>query len=303
MAIDFSETEKKLLQVFSRKTTFRYCGVNYIVDVAGKPIPSIGECKTDIYISARQQGNFDEVLELKISVKQSDHDFLENKISIERAKQILGNDAEQIIQKSIQNTELERLFTQAPKIFFRSKGKTEAKAITLGWKFEFVKRKAGKLSGKLNLNVDQKIDIYAGSNLDEDKKNSKVNEIAVPNSGIATHIYIAADKRSYSIQEVVENLVLIEDYVKDADIFFACKALNYRTEKDKWDGDRPLAVFMNWSLDEEGKLIGHPVFGKPLSVRGNECGEKLRRLLSQLGIAADNFESLKSKISEGIVIY
>lgn len=39
--------------------------------------------------------------EFKISVKQNNADFLENKISLDRAIEILGSDAQSIIERSI----------------------------------------------------------------------------------------------------------------------------------------------------------------------------------------------------------
>ena len=50
----------------------------------------------------------------------------------------------------------------------------------------------------------------------------------------------------------------IEHFAKQQDIYFVCKALNYRANKDKWDGDRSLSVYVNWFLDQEGKLQGKP---------------------------------------------
>lgn len=46
-------------------------------------------------------------------------------------------------------------------------------------------------------------------------------------------------------------MIPIKDYVKmHPDIYFACKALNYRTFAEKWDGNRPLSVQVNWSAEQ-----------------------------------------------------
>lgn len=48
-------------------------------------------------------------------------------------------------------------------------------------------------------------------------------------------------------------MIPIDEYIKaHSDIYFACKALNYRTFKQKYDGDRPLSVQVDWEV-KEGK--------------------------------------------------
>lgn len=43
-----------------------------------------------------------------------------------------------------------------------------------------------------------------------------------------------------TIEDFEKGLMTIEKFVETEKptIYFACKALNYRAEKDKWDGDR-----------------------------------------------------------------
>jgi hypothetical protein len=94
----------------------------------------------------------------------------------------------------------------------------------------------------------------------------------------------------------------IEDFAKEQDIYFACKALNYRCEKDKWDGDRPLAVYVNWILDSDNKLRGELVFKNPLSMKGNAIGENIRKILASLSINKDNFSELKAHLHKDVNI-
>lgn len=48
-------------------------------------------------------------------------------------------------------------------------------------------------------------------------------------------------------------MIPIDEYIKaHSDIYFACKTLNYRTFKQKYDGDRPLSVQVDWEV-KEGK--------------------------------------------------
>ena len=76
-------------------------------------------------------------------------------------------------------------------------------------------------------------------------------------------------------QEVIDSLITIEDYV-DANptVYFACKALNYRTYHKKYDGNRPLSVYVDWNV-RDGKLDPVLVYDNPLDTKGNEVAAKL----------------------------
>jgi len=79
-------------------------------------------------------------------------------------------------------------------------------------------------------------------------------------------------------------MISIDNYIKEyPDIFFACKALNYRSFKDKWDGDRPLAVYIKWDLKND-KLYSKIKYDNPLLMRGNEVVSVLKRVFEQLKI-------------------
>ena len=98
------ETERQIISKFEKQREFTFNGLKYKILDIGKPKPSKGECKTDVYILAKELST-DINIELKISIKQNDADFLENKISLERALEILGSDAQKIIYKSIISVE------------------------------------------------------------------------------------------------------------------------------------------------------------------------------------------------------
>ena len=88
---NFINSEHNVEKLFPVGTTFYFEGKEYKVSLCGKPRPSQGECKTDVYIKGIASDG--EVRELKISVKQKNADFLENKMSVDRAYEILGKDA------------------------------------------------------------------------------------------------------------------------------------------------------------------------------------------------------------------
>jgi hypothetical protein len=168
-------------------------------------------------------------------------------------------------------------------LIYKNKFKrTENGAITLGWKFELLNKSGGELSGKMLLTKEQVINVYAGSNLSEDKRNAFVHGQKISNSGIAN--YILMDENVHSAQDVIDKMVSIEEYVAaNPDIYFACKALNYRTFEGKWDGDRPLSVQVNWDARDD-KLVAELVYDKPLTVKGNEAAARLLKYMKKLNI-------------------
>jgi len=291
----FGETERYIKDLFSGAEEFVFGGVKYTVLNCGKPTTSKGECKTDVYVLAQDKDG--KYKEFKISVKQHDADFLENKISLERAIEILGNEAQEIIKSCVDQIKVE--FENDYLVYFNKHASTEAFCLKMGWKFELLNKIGGNKSGIMKLSDQQKIDIYAGTNLNSSKKNCTVNGENIENSGIANYILnvdILTDKLDYYLKKMQP----IEDFAKAQKIYFACKALNYRCVKDKWDENRPLAVYVHWKLDKYNKLIGELVYDKPLSVRGNEIGENIRRILSELNINKENFINLKDQLHENV---
>lgn len=172
-------------------------------------------------------------------------------------------------------------------LIYKNKFKrTEKGAITLGWKFELLNKKGGELSGKILLTEEQVIDVYAGSNLSEDKRDASVCGKVIKNSGVSNYILI--DENISSPQDVIDKMVSIEDYVhKHPEIYFACKALNYRSFEEKWDGNRPLAVQVDWR-EISGKLVPRLIYDKPLLVNGNEMAGRLLAYMKKLHIKTTN---------------
>ena len=99
MAKVFSENEHRILSYFNAGTRFIMRNQEYEVILSGKPTCYSGEPKTDIYILARSMDGHQE--EVKISFKQSNADFLENKTNAERRSDILLSKASDIAHKPI----------------------------------------------------------------------------------------------------------------------------------------------------------------------------------------------------------
>ena len=274
---DFGDAERRILAFMTEGTEFVFQDKKYKVIFSGKPTCHKGEPKTDIYILAESEHD---KIEIKISYKKENADFIENKMSAERAEQLFGTDWEGIIEQS--TTAIRDRFEERMLIYKNKYKRTEKGAITLGWKFELLNKNSGDLSGKMLLTEEQVIDVYAGSNLLEDKRNAMVCGQVIEDSGIAN--YILMDEDVHSAQDVIDKMIPITEYVKlHPDIYFACKALNYRTFAEKWDGDRPLSVQVFWDA-EENKLVPKLVYDKPLMVKGNEVAGRLLQYMKLLNI-------------------
>ncbi|WP_026207377.1 hypothetical protein [Butyricimonas synergistica] len=293
---DFINSEYSVEKLFPAGTAFSFEGKKYHVVLCGKPRPSQGECKTDVYIKGVTSDKKDTV-ELKISVKQQNADFLENKMSLDRACEIFGKDASDIIKRCLLS--IQDCFVADYLVYFKGCGKTEAHTMKLGWKFELLNKLSGEKSGVLELTEEQKYDVFAGINLSEDKKNSRVNGQIINDSGVANYI-LNIDNDNMTQDTCLRNLQPIEEYAKSQTIYFACKALNYRFDKSKWDGPRPLSVYVDWFIDN-GKLNARLIFDYPLEHNGNEVGEKLKSILKELKIK--KFDDLRGVLSHNVRCY
>lgn len=294
---DYVNSEHIIENLFPVGSVFNFKDKEYRVKICGKPRPRKGECKTDVYILAESMDGLTE--EIKISVKQKNADFLENKISLPRAKEILGENAQDIIRNCVES--IWDRFVDDYLICFEKIGKTEAETIKLGWKFELLNKPGGQKSGLIELDDSQKIDIYAGINLSREKRNCYVGDVLIKDSGVANYI-LEYDGADSSIDECLSRLEPIDEYAKNHSIYFACKALNYRFSKDKWDGPRPLAVYVDWTLTPEGKLEASLIADTPLEINGNQIGERLREILQKIGIGK-SFKDLRDILSPGVKIY
>lgn len=297
MSATFGDTERYIKNLFYKDAPFKIGNDDFKVIFSGKPTCSDGgEPKTDIYVLFKNIKT-EERYELKISVKKSNADFLENKISAERAQAIFGENWSEIIKKS--TLQLKDSFKTRALIYKNKQGRTNAGSITLGWKFEFVNKPNGELSNKILLTHEQIVDIYSGNNLPLSKKNAFVNDLQIPNSGVANFILSGNIEDFDDIQSVLSKIIYIDDFVKqNPNIYFACKALNYRTFERKFDGNRPLSVYIDWNAIN-GKLEPTIIFDNPLVVKGNSVANKLLTTLNQLNInttddiCLDNISSLE----------
>lgn len=287
-------TERDIIELFQNERNFTYKEEKFKIVKIGKPRPSKGECKTDVYILALNENEIEK--EFKISIKQHDADFLENKMSLERAIEIFGSDAHQILVKSIDAVKSE--FLEDYLVYFKRHKRTKEKCIKIGWKFEFINKHGGARCGEIELTDEQKINIYAGSNLNCDKKNCKVNGEVIPNSGVANYILEVSHTKE-NLDFYIQKMLPIERFAIKQDIYFACKAINYRAIGNKWDGNRPLSVYIDWKLDD-GILKANFITDKPLQMKANQQGVNIQKILKELKINKNNFDDLERFLDKNI---
>ena len=282
MPVQFGESERYVLSLFSRGTQFYFNNTLYTVVISGKPTCARGEPKTDIYVQAKS--DYD-VQEIKISFKQENADFLENKTNSERAEQLFGPNWQNIISQATRA--LANEFMARPLIYKSDYRRTERGAITLGWKFELTNVLNGALSANMLLSERQVVDVYSGSNLSLDKRDASVNGIIIRNSGIANYILFEDDLPA-SAQEAINRLITINEYAHmNPNVYYACKALNYRSFLQKYDGNRPLAVYVDWRV-VNNQLTHRLVFDEPLLHGGNEIANQLCYSLRRIGASTTN---------------
>lgn len=274
---DFGAAERRILSYFKVGTELFFNGRECTVVESDKPTCSSGEPKTDIFVRIDDGQGYEDI---KISYKKENADFLENKTNAGRAEQLLGPYWREIIQDA--TSQIREQFYNRALIYKEAFRRTEKGSMTLGWKFELLNKPGGDLSGRLDLTPQQVYDVYAGTNLSDDKRDAVVNGRIIEDSGVADYI-LNVDYVS-SAQEVIERMVPIDEYIRiHPYIYFACKALNYRTFRDKYDGNRPLAVQVDWHI-EGGKLVSDLVFDVPLEMNGTEMANRLIDCLHYLGI-------------------
>lgn len=286
----FGEAERTIAYLLRRGNAFVFQGASFTIINSGKPTCVRGEPKTDIYVAAESEDGT--LIEIKITYKKENADFIENKTNAERAQALFGDDWEEIIMQATES--IRDVFENKKLIYKSSSGKTERGAITLGWKYELLNKTGGGLSGLVELTREQIIDVYAGTHISRDKRDARVNGVMIPNCGVANYILMNDDVRT--TQEIIDNLYTIEEYVDMyPTVYFACKALNYRTFLNKYDGNRPLSVYVNWFV-ENGKLCHELVFDSPLTVGGDEVADNLIAALDELDI--ENTDHITADIVE-----
>lgn len=270
---DYFKLEQNIIDAFSTIGIASFENELYELSLVGKPRPSDhkGECKTDVYVLLHHISNHS-FKELKISVKnKKTHEWQESKLTKERAVEIFGSDYENII--STHTLSIKDKF-ESTKLFYRDKYRnTEAFSLTMGWRLE-ITVKPRNLSVPLDLPNDIIVDsFYKGSNLPIHKKDCLVNNQVIKNAGVANYILYIDDEDSTDIDFILNHLIPLENFVAPP-LYLAFIANNYRFIKNKIDGNRPLAVYVQYHIS--GNELKHRIFYEnPLKFKGKELSISL----------------------------
>lgn len=273
---DYSALERMLQQVFSVGEQFEYRNQLFTIENSGKPLP---DCKTDLYIMAIDSAGKEN--EFKLSIKKDNHDFLGNKLPLERAIEIFGPAASEIITRA--TLDLKKEFDRT-KLIFPCDVKENNFNITLGWRFDLLNKGTRRLSCDLDLNKEQMIEVLNGNSRPAKKKNAKVNGITIIDSGVPNLIVEYSSDltflRSQSIDYFVSLWEFIPDYVDRVGLHVIAgfSAVNFRSNENKWDENRALAVWIEWT-STDGGLSFRLIYDDPLETRANVVGEHVRSLV------------------------
>lgn len=262
----YRELENHVLDTFTAQRLFAYQKKIYEVMMADKPYPQNGggECKTDVFVRAKEQET-SETVDFKLSIKsESTQEFQQNKVSAQVAENFFGQDWEDIIFES--TTSIKERFMNRVLLYASGKYPTKPNSMTVGWKLEIANKKRD-LSVRIPLTDDEIREfVYRGSNQSKDKRNAIVNNRIIPNSGVADYMLVTEVSKIRRIEDIVEQMIPIEDYPVD-DTYLIFTANNYRTDVKKADGPRPLAVRIEWRC-VDGKLVPEICFDEPLRYTG-----------------------------------
>ena len=263
---EYGKFEESVKRVFVKGESFVHDGIEYEVLIADKPRPSSGECKTDVYVKGIDDDN--DCIELKISVKLDSANFLKNKVNAKTANAIFGKNWSKIISSAALS--IRDKFENRPIVFASPLGRTQADSITLGWKLEISNEsKPRPLSSPVPLsNTEVRDLIYRGTEQDDDKKNARVEGEVVQNSGVADYLLVSSEDNIDSPDDVLSRMEDI-DAVEIPETYLIFTANNYRTRQDKADGNRPLAVYIEWKV-LNSKLTPVFVYDKPLEFGGEK---------------------------------
>lgn len=273
--------EDHIINVFLSDTSFEYGERLCEVIEAGKPRPQGvgGECKTDVYVRAKEQDTGEE-FELKISVKNTNKEFIGNKLKKEDMEAYLGPGWEDIITEA--TTSIRDKFENSILMYAAGHYPTRPNSVTVGWKLE-ITDKPRTLSVPIPLN-DKEIReyVYKGTNLAKNKKDAVINGRVIPNSGVADYLIITRIEDIETSNDVIEQMQLIDD-IDIGNVYFVFTANNYRTDVQKADGARSLAVRIEWSVNNR-QLTPIFCYDHPLQYTGEkDMAPFVRRAMEYLG--------------------
>lgn len=302
MVKDFSESEKKLREIISNSKSFTFEGEAFVPELVTKPTieGGGGETKTDVYIKARKISD-NSISEIKISYKQKNFSFLENKIKKERAEAIYGKNWLRVVSQQIE--QIKERFAQQPLVYFEKSGNTRKGSIKLGWRYEMESFGKRTLGVPIKQNIAKQV--LQNKNAIKKYADGIVNDNIIPGSGMPDYFLTENISQIKNTDDIFQNLISAKDMINKSKITAAFLAQNYDPFMDKQHGGnrRHLAVYVDWTA-KNNKLSANLVFDKPLLIDSNQQYDKLLIALEKLGISVGkrfNLSKLEEKISPNVI--
>ena len=298
-----NESERKIRKIISNEE-FVFQNENYTTSNAVKPEidGSGGECKTDCYVIATRDSDKKEV-EFKISYKQENSSFVENKIRKPTAGTIFGDNWSQIIKEQIDK--IKDRFLAEPLFYKEKDRKTRKGSIKLGWRYEMEYRGTRPLGTPIQQNIAERV--WTNKNGDEKYKNCSVNGKKIVNSGVPNFFLQKNASKINSIDDLISNLIPIDEIIKNGSITAAFTAQNYNPYSKKQHGGtkRHLSVPIDWYV-KNGKISAKLNFDNPLEFNSNEQEEKLLTVLKEFDIEIGSkfsVEKFHENLDSDVVIF
>lgn len=247
----YARFERSISNAFKPGDKVTFNNEQMQVIFATKPLSRTnGEGKTDTFLLLKKADGSTE--EVKISIKKSNADFVENKLQAQRARNVLGENWKQRLTPALK--QLSESLKDLPQ-------ETPKGDLTLGYRLDVVNKPTGDRTVKMNLTHKEVVDFYSGETLHEDKRHSFVSDKYRKNSGTATHL-LFGDSFANG-QEILNKLETVDSYAKrHPDLYIAAKAVNLR-KGGKVESARPLGLYYVWdNADTAAKLT----YENPLSI-------------------------------------
>lgn len=295
----YAELEQHIIDIFNRAKNIEifWKGAIYNQFAAYKPTVAKGECKTDIYIQlSHTEYPRNEVI--KISVKKEDAEFLVNKMKADHAEALLGANWRSILISSI--NEIQDLF-MSKEICFVKEGVLN---FTLGWKLEITNKQRTLSTPLLLTKMDIIDNVYRGLNQDISKRNALVGGTIVESSGIADYLLTGNIRDFDNIEDVLNRLVVLDlENFEPPALYLVFTANNYRFNENKTDGNRHLAVGINWEYNpNKDVFIANFIFNDPLNLSGNvPYKNQVDAAMDLYGVSMENLANTMYQIEVEIV--
>lgn len=291
--------EQHILNIFKNISFIIWKQKKYNLNqlIIGRPKPLVkGECKTDLYIGLKD-GSGNIVDEIKISLKLSNAEFLENKIKKQRAIDLFGPNWKNILSNNALSLS-NNFFNKKLIYFYPANDPTEIR-ITLGWRIEIANKPRDLSLPLIMSNLDIINFIYRGINLPNDLKNCKVCGSVISDSGVANY-YLQGDVTDFqSLSDIINKLQPLDQTFNATNTYLIFTANNYllRANGKSKAETRSLCVYNDWELNNQnGRLKANITFINPLQYDSNDVKPQVLALLKSLN--AETYRLFTDKFSK-----